>query len=301
MAVDKDFYNEASAAKLGWQPDWFLPGHVYFDKKLQNAISSFQKEMKLLPDGMCGPTTYRRILAKHESEKAYTKSSWQTDESDVLWYKDQPIKIDWPAHKVHTFKDVGFPYAISNGLNKSSSKRTIKSFVTHWDVCLNSTSCAKVLKDRNVSVHFCIDNDGTIIQLHDINDICWHAGSNVVNKNSVGVEISNAYYLKYQSWYKKNVGMERPIMSGALAQDKVLEDFTWFYPEQIEALKALWKAIHEGCGVPYEAPEKDWAYDTYAASSKFSGFMNHYHCSKVKIDCGGLDMKKLCQELKSKQ
>ena len=41
MAVDKDFYNEASAAKLGWTPDWFLPGHSLFDRKLQNAIRAF--------------------------------------------------------------------------------------------------------------------------------------------------------------------------------------------------------------------------------------------------------------------
>ena len=67
MAVDKDFYNEASAAKLGWAPDWFIPGHTLFDRKLQNAIRAFQREHRLLADGMCGPTTYRRILAHVES------------------------------------------------------------------------------------------------------------------------------------------------------------------------------------------------------------------------------------------
>lgn len=298
MAVDKDFYNEASAAKLGWTPDWFVPGHSLFDRKLQSAIRTFQRDHKLLADGMCGPTTYRRILAQRESETQYEGLSWKTDGNDVLWYNDQPIKIDWPADKVHTFKDEGFPYEISKGVTKYSKKRTIKSFVNHWDVCLNAKTCAKVLAGRNVSVHFCIDNDGTIIQLHDINDATWHAGNRNVNHSGIGVEISNAYYPKYQSWYKKNGFGERPIMSGAFAQDKPLDDFLWFYPVQLEALKALWKAIHEGCGVPYEAPEKDWAYDTYAASGKFSGFMNHFHCSKKKIDCGGLDMKKLCQELK---
>ena len=38
MAVDKEFYNEASAAKLGWEPEWFIPGHKLFDKKLTKAI-----------------------------------------------------------------------------------------------------------------------------------------------------------------------------------------------------------------------------------------------------------------------
>ena len=36
-----------------------------------------------------------------------------------------------------------------------------------------------------------------------------------------------------------------------------------------------------------------------AASGKFKGFMNHFHCSKKKIDCGGLSMKNLCEELKN--
>ena len=87
-------------------------------------------------------------------------------------------------------------------------------------------------------------------------------------------------------------------MSGAKAQNKVLDDFTWFYPEQIEALKALYKAIHEGCGVPLVAPNEKWAYDSSAASGSWRGFMNHFHCSKKKIDCGGLDIEKLVNDIK---
>ena len=74
------------------------------------------------------------------------------------------------------------------------------------------------------------------------------------------------------------------------------KDFTWFYPEQIEALKALYEAIHRGCGVPLEAPKTKWAYDYDCANGKFRGFMNHFHCSKKKIDCGGLDIEKLLEE-----
>ena len=301
MAVDKDFYNEASAAKLGWTPDWFVPGHTLFDRKLQNAIRAFQREHRLLADGMCGPTTYRRIQTQREAESDIFVPKQFPDGSDVLWYNNEPIKIDWPKDKVHTFKDRVFPYKVSKGFSKYTKKRKIKSFVNHWDVCLNAKSCAKVLAGRNVSVHFCIDNDGTIIQLHDINDACWHAGNRKVNHSAVGVEISNAYYPKYQKWYVKNGFGERPIMSGALAQNKPLDDFLWFYPVQLEALEALWKAIHEGCGVPYEAPENNWVYDTYAASGKFSGFMNHFHCSKKKIDCGGLDMQQLTKKLRDEE
>jgi hypothetical protein len=87
-------------------------------------------------------------------------------------------------------------------------------------------------------------------------------------------------------------------MSGALAQNKKLKDFTWFYPEQIEALKALYRAIHEGCGIPLEAPAEKWAYTSHAASGRFEGFMNHFHCSTKKIDCGGLDIEEILEEIK---
>lgn len=296
--MDKEFYNEASAAKLGWEPSWFIPEHKLFDKKLTKAIKDWQKNNGLSADGMCGPGTFRHINAEVEAKMEIESLDWVTDSSDVIWWQNKPIKINWPSDKVHTFKDPGFPYPVSEGVTKNSRKRKINSFVTHWDVCLSSMSCAKVLKKRNVSVHFCIDNDGTIIQLHDLNDSCWHAGSRNVNRSSVGVEIANAYYPKYQSWYKKNVGKERPIMSGAKAQNKVLDDFTWFYPEQIEAHKALYKAIHEGCGVPLVAPNEKWAYDSSAASGSWRGFMNHFHCSKKKIDCGGLDIEKLVNDIK---
>lgn len=296
--MDKEFYNEASAAKLGWEPSWFIPDYKLFDKKLTKAIKDWQAKNGLTADGMCGPGTFRHINAEVESRLELEALDWVTDSSDVIWWQNKPIKIDWPSHKVHTFKDAGFPYPISEGVTKNSRKRKINSFVTHWDVCLSSMSCAKVLKNRNVSVHFCIDNDGTIIQLHDLNDSCWHAGSKSVNRSSVGVEIANAYYPKYQSWYKKNVGKERPIMSGGKAQNKVLDDFTWFYPEQLEALKALYKAIHEGCDVPLVSPGEKWAYDQSAASGSWRGFMNHFHCSKKKIDCGGLDIESILNEIK---
>ena len=34
--MNKDFYNDASASRLGWSPDWFVPGHDEFDRILCN-------------------------------------------------------------------------------------------------------------------------------------------------------------------------------------------------------------------------------------------------------------------------
>tara|TARA_Y100000592_G_scaffold98202_1_gene170716 strand:- start:3242 stop:3697 length:456 start_codon:yes stop_codon:yes gene_type:complete len=151
-------------------------------------------------------------------------------------------------------------------------------------------------------VHFLIDNDGTIYQTLDMQHGAWHAGSERVNRASVGVEISNAYYPKYQDWYKRNGFGERPIVSGARVHGEELDEFTGFYPKQIEALKALWKAIHTSAGVELECPTNQFGttskgYEQEVKYGKFSGFVSHYHVSKNKIDCAGLDIKNLLDEI----
>ena len=65
MAIDREFYNEASAAKLGWEPEWF--GVSTHDDRLTRAIRKFQKENDLTADGLCGPTTFRRIWTYREA------------------------------------------------------------------------------------------------------------------------------------------------------------------------------------------------------------------------------------------
>ena len=64
--MDKQFYNEASAARLGWEPDWF--GAMEHDETLLKNIKEFQKQHGLSADGLCGPTTYRRVWTQRESE-----------------------------------------------------------------------------------------------------------------------------------------------------------------------------------------------------------------------------------------
>jgi len=62
--MDKVFYNESSAAKLGWKPDWF--GEDDFDDDLTNAIAAWQKKNGLTADGLCGPGTFRRIFTERQ-------------------------------------------------------------------------------------------------------------------------------------------------------------------------------------------------------------------------------------------
>ena len=297
--MDKVFYNQASAEKLGWEPDWFNCKEN--DEKLVKAVRSWQKERGLSADGMCGPSTYRRIFTERLSNiDDYEPAVVNPKENAHIVYRGDFLPIEWG--KVALWSEENGLQINSKNYRPYFEKRKINSFVNHWDVCLDSKSCARVLNNRGLSVHFLLDNDGTIYQLCDINHMAYHAGSKV-NATSIGIEITNAYYPKHQSWYIKKGFGERPIIDNATVHGKSMKPFMGFYPVQIEALKALWSAINKGVGIPLNTclnsdGETSDTVDRKAASGTFKGFISHYHITKKKIDCAGLDIKTLMGEIK---
>src|SRR6476619_1583840 len=69
-------------------------------------------------------------------------------------------------------------------------QKVVDQFVIHFDVCGVSRQCFKVLHDnRDLSVHFMLDVDGTIYQTLDLKERAWHA--TISNGRSVGIEIAN--------------------------------------------------------------------------------------------------------------
>ena len=294
---DKIFYNEASANSLGWEPSWL--GAKDFDDSLIRKIRAFQRQNGLKADGLLGPSTYRRLVAQREAQEEYENSVEIGEGEKAILYNGKKFPIKWD--KVVLPSDPG-GMLHDNGYTPSKRKRNVSMFVSHWDVCLSAKSCFKILNNtsRSASIHFAIDNDGTIYQFLDMNHIAWHASKRAVNKKSVGVEISNAWYPKYQSWYKKHGFGERPIISDAEVHGKKLEPFTGFYDVQMEALKALMEAVHEALGIPLETPEEKTVVRD-VASGRYKGFVHHYQCIKSKIDCAGYDLGKLLKEIKDEQ
>lgn len=228
------------------------------------------------------------------TEKVYEKEK----EPKHIICNGEPVEIDW--HKVVLWDEPGGLKCEPSQYRKRSKSRKLKMFVVHWDACLDSKKMAGVLKNRGLSVAFAIDNDGTIYQLMDTKHIAWHAKG--VNLHSAGVEIANAVDVKYQDWYVKNGFGPRPIVEGVVLNGKELPPMLGFYPVQIEALKALIKAVSIGHVIPYKVPtDKEgnlvMAVDKRVAGRSFRGFVGHYHVNPEKSDPAGLPLDRIVEEV----
>ena len=290
---DKINYNKSQAKKYEWEPSWF--GAEDFDHELISKITLFQRANDLSADGMCGPSTYRRIFTKRESEIDSDYKNETVEGQKYIVHNSQLVEIHWD--KVILWNDEGGLESKKGTYKNRGGKedRNPTLFVTHWDVCLSSKSCHKVLSRRGLSVHFLIDNDGTIFQCLDTQHIGYHAGGK--NKSSIGVEISNAYSTKYQRWYRKKGFGSRPLWSGVRVHGKRLKPFLGFYDIQEQALAALWEAISRACNIPLEIPDNEGV-NSDVTSGRFKGFCCHYHITSGKIDCAGLKMDKILESAK---
>jgi N-acetyl-anhydromuramyl-L-alanine amidase AmpD len=199
-------------------------------------------------------------------------------------------------------------------------QRAVDQFVLHFDVCGVSRQCFNVLQDnRDLSVHFMLDVDGTIYQTLDLKERARHATTS--NNRSVGVEIANigAYGVGEKNplgeWYQTNAAGEtvltiparlgdggvrtrgfaghperpEPIHGNIQGQDLVQYDFT---PEQYAALIKLTATLCQvfpkiKCDYPRDAsgllvPRKlpDDVLNNY------QGVLGHYHIQTNKVDPG---------------
>lgn len=288
-------YNIAKAEQYGWDPSWF--GCAKFDDRLIQEIKNYQSRVGLKADGMCGEGTFRRIY----NERTADLSDDPTPAGkDVILCNGNAVPIKWD--KVVHWLDEGGLAAKKGCYRKHKGKRKVDLFVNHWDVCLSAKRCQNVLDKRGISVHFLLDNDGTIYQTMDTNDIGWHAGGKDWNNRSIGIEISNAYYTKWQGWYQSRGFGDRPIISGAKVHGRAMEDHLGFYPVQLEALKALWQAVSIAHDIPLQTPKNAVGKELGmvhkpSQDGSFRGIIHHYNLTSRKIDCGGMDIVKLLEEI----
>ena len=274
-------YNKKSSKKYGWHPRW-LDAHLDdFDSELINHIKWFQAAHDLKADGMVGPMTFRRLLSARDLEES----------KNYILVNDRRVQIDW---------DVKVDLMPSNCYRTWRSERKPKMIVTHWDATTSAEKCKRVLQARNISTHFCIDNDGVIYQYVDTNNAAWHAGG--VNNYSIGIDFSNAYYLKYNNYYEKKGFNKRPLCKNSVVHGIKLKPHLGYYPVQIEAYKKLLKVLCEHYDIPTQTPMTDEGVADVgvvkeAVKRKYKGIVCHYHVSRNKIDCAGLNLAKIVDEL----
>jgi hypothetical protein len=281
-------YNIKSSRNLGWTPEWF--GCDSFGEELLEAVIQFQNDLGLEADGLVGPSTYRRIEADLLAREEYKppRRNKRKGEKSII-YNGERYPINWDRVILWDERG-GFKCKPGTYYDWSDKpERKPIQFVNHWDATLSSELCAKIISKRGLSMHFLVDNDGTIYQLMDIQDPAFQAGSKFWNNNSIGVEISNAFYMKYQDWYKKKGFGPRPIMEGYELNGRKIEKHLGFYPVQLQALAALWASVADATGINLEICETR-GYCEGCAKGEHNGFINHYNLTTNKMDCASLDM-----------
>ncbi len=285
--------NIDSSKKYGWTPGWF--DHDDFDEHLVKMVLDFQNEFSLDADGIVGPITYRRLetYRLYNEDFIPAKRNKRKGEKSIV-YNGESFPINW--NKVILWDERGGLKAKEGCYYDWSDKPSRKpiQFVNHWDATLSSEACARIINKRGLSMHFLIDNDGTIYQMLDIQHPAWQAGSKLWNINGIGVEISNAYYTKYQSWYEKRGFGARPIVESEV-HGKPLGKHLDFYPVQLKALAALWEAVAKATGMELDVCDKK-GYCEGCSKCNCASFINHFNLTKNKIDCASLDMQSVLND-----
>jgi len=283
-------YNKRSSKKLGWLPSWFDVST--FGEPLQLAIKAFQKGYAdLKADGLCGPSTFRRVKLEREATDA--KPAF----GDQILIGGKLLHIPWD-NVIVPGEDGSL--ALTKGFRKKK-ERYINMVITHWDVCTSAAKCHRILAAKGISTHFCIDWDGTIYQFVDVMNEGWHAGVSKINRQSVGIDFNNPIYPKYNKILTSKGQDKRPIISGYKINGWNPGEFLGFHQVQVDAYVALLAALNKhlpdfelnataDSGDPrvIKAIKVDRAVDE-------GGVMHHAHVKKRKWDTAGVHLKECCE------
>ncbi len=204
------------------------------------------------------------------------------------------------------------------GWTLANLREAVDLFVIHYDVCGTSRACFRVLQDeRQLSVHFLLDVDGTLYQTLDLAHTAWHARA--ANPRSVGIEIAHigaypegerAVLERWYEWTEEGARLTIPaqledgirtrglqarparpgLLRGAVhGAEYVQYDFTEEQYESLAALAAALVALFPR--IELEVPrDARGVVRTDALSDEeeldFHGLVGHYHLQTDKRDPG---------------
>ncbi|HEY4241503.1 MAG TPA: N-acetylmuramoyl-L-alanine amidase [Kofleriaceae bacterium] len=184
-------------------------------------------------------------------------------------------------------------------------KPVIKQFVIHHDGCASADMCFNVVQnERGLSVHFLLDNDGTIYQTCDLGIMAYHACD--WNLHSIGIELCNRGDAKAEPHYYDDPrhGPKRDKVPIKINNSPML-GYGYTKP-QMDSLQGLARELRKVLpNLPMEYPQSSpgqQSWDTFKDATvqrdRYAGYVGHYHITAQKWDPGPFDFKAFCSGLR---
>jgi N-acetyl-anhydromuramyl-L-alanine amidase AmpD len=232
----------------------------------------------------------------------------------VVTWRDDPAYDAYTLHRTDNPSQV-FPFQPAKGLGASAYryrprrligadrslarlKQVIRQFVVHHDGCDSSKTCFQVLhNERGLSVHFLIDNDGTIYQTLDLVDCAFQAAG--VNEVSIGVELANRG--DAQRFPDAYHGRRDKLTCTIHGHQFLAFEYT---KEQVESMIALGKALGRVFpNLPQSYPaggDGEPLWSALADPREYQGYLGHYHVTDNKWDPGPFDFKHFISKIRGR-
>jgi hypothetical protein len=223
----------------------------------------------------------------------------------VVTWEDDAAFSAYTLHRTDKPSEI-YPFAPAKGLGGMAARyrerrligsdrslsrlqQVLRQFVVHHDGCPSSRTCFQVLhNERGLSVHFLIDNDGTIYQTLDLVDCAFQAAG--VNEISVGVELANrGDAIRFPDDYH---GRRDKVTCTIHGHQFLAYAYT---KDQLESLTAIGRTMTRLFpNLPQTYPlaaSGDPLWTAIADPREYSGWLGHYHVTQQKWDPGPFDFK----------
>jgi len=188
-------------------------------------------------------------------------------------------------------------------LSYNAVRAMVKQFVIHHDGCANAEMCFDVVQnERGLSVHFLLDNDGTIYQTIDLGLMAYHAAE--WNLYSIGVELCNrGDALKEPNYYART----DPKRGTALCKinGNTFKAFKYTDAQMDGFFRLCRELVKLLPNLPTDYPQSspgDQMWNTLPNANselhRYAGYIGHYHLTQQKWDPGPFDFKDFCTRLR---
>ncbi len=233
-------------------------------------------------------------------------------EHPVVTFEDEggynayiPHRLDnigeiYASHPAPGLEQRATRYRLRRSMGQTNSlsrlKKVMRQVVIHLDGCMSARMCFHVLHNqRGLSVHFMVDNDGTIYQCLDLVHCAYHAGG--VNEVSVGIELQNrGDAARHPNAYAGGRETVTCRIHGAQFLSYNFTDAQ--YQGMTQLSRTLSRVFEMELTSPSEGKTPFWS--TIPRPRTYKGFLGHYHVCAQKWDPGPWDFQRLFRNIGSK-